>query len=506
MPRRDDQDHKEEEKEHASTFTLNIRSEFKVSQQDTPIRLQVSLDSHQEDLNRVVATPTDLVLCLDMSASMHKSVFAMKRVTMAIIKALRSVTGIEDVRVGLVVFRHKVTVSLVPDKFEDNVNVLVRHFQAMNASGGTDIALGVVASLDMLSVSPGRNQAILLITDGETTSGKNVSHDATMAVVEAHPNWTSDLAVHTVALTKFSDFALLQRLSSERGSFFEIGSTRSLAENIGALLGAILFVHARQCCLTITSIGGHMHTKDQMLGCTQVSEDTVSYVFAAMTIGKKITALVTVDPGVTGVVKAAFSWTDPRDSDQIHMKHTEVTLETGETSQELQVDVLGEFVAQEIGATLAENPHFETWTEQMILDLILKIENVDIPGHTKLSAQMDQLCTLLDMQNHNARFDAEQQIRRMTTEHVRQRPTVYNPPSAAENDDPEHETPDDLSFSGNMPPIMRMMSQNVSVNQAAEEEEPEQQDFVWPDSPVYSACVSLPSPPACVPCPDPLNL
>ena len=174
----------------------------------------------------------DVVLLLDGSDSMGRNDPNRLRVDAArafVVMALRS-GGIG--RISMIQFSSKVR-TLLPLTSVQETKAFVRAFREINESGMTDIDGSLRAALEALTASSEQNPAaVVLLTDGKQEPGDYREAHRRLAAAE--------IPVHTVALGKSADRALLRRIAEDTGgTFSDAAKDQDLLRVYGAIASRI---------------------------------------------------------------------------------------------------------------------------------------------------------------------------------------------------------------------------------------------------------------------------
>ena len=172
----------------------------------------------------------DIMLTLDFSRSMAEEDFRLDSKRVSRRKALEAVTekfvaGRPNDRIGIVCFAR--TPFLVSPLTLD-------HHYALNALRETDLATGtgigwaVLASVNFLKRDSDRSRVVILITDGENSTGPRASEVVAAAVRERIKLYAVLIGPETVTPTAAGNHDLNKAARSTGGQFFQARDSRTL--------------------------------------------------------------------------------------------------------------------------------------------------------------------------------------------------------------------------------------------------------------------------------------
>ena len=115
----------------------------------------------------------DIVLALDVSASMWAGDVSPSRLEQARLLALRAVSALEGHRIGLVLFAGDAFAQLPLTTDYEAARVLLQQAgPEFIAQGGTDLGLALEASMRLFESGASAGRAVVLISDGEDHEGQ----------------------------------------------------------------------------------------------------------------------------------------------------------------------------------------------------------------------------------------------------------------------------------------------------------------------------------------------
>ncbi len=132
-------------------------------------------------LTEVKRDGAELMICLDVSNSMLAQDLSPNRLTRAKYALEKMIDKLEGDRLGLIIFAGEAYVQLpITSDYNAAKMFLESIHPGMVPLQGTDLSAAIIKATDSFSKEPGKNKAIILITDGE-----NHESDAIEAASEA---------------------------------------------------------------------------------------------------------------------------------------------------------------------------------------------------------------------------------------------------------------------------------------------------------------------------------
>lgn len=196
------------------------------------------------------STPTDLVLVLDESGSIDSAEFSQLRAFADDVVEAVADDGLfaNGGRVGVVGFASgsETVIALNADE------TTVRNAIAANpqSGGGTCIACGLNAANTMLGADdPARNQLVIVVTDGNASSGDTAGASASLQ---------AKADVFAVGIGNFVSQGTLETIASGPGSTntFAVGGFGDLALLLETLVAAVVIPGATNPSIAVTLAGG----------------------------------------------------------------------------------------------------------------------------------------------------------------------------------------------------------------------------------------------------------
>jgi uncharacterized protein YegL len=155
--------------------------------------------------------PKDIVFVIDVSGSMTDSLPQVKQVFSSIIGDLSSSDRLSVVAFAGETWQWSTSLSFATPDIVGSARAWVEN---LSPQSSTDIDAGLSAGMAMLALSPGRAPTLVLLTDGEPTSGITDAGQI-RANLAAHNGAAA--SVYTLAFGSEADFDLLQAIALENG-------------------------------------------------------------------------------------------------------------------------------------------------------------------------------------------------------------------------------------------------------------------------------------------------
>jgi len=175
--------------------------------------------------------PPDLVICLDVSASMNEASMGTRKIELAK-QHIASLIASAGTRIGLILFNARGDILWAPTSPRNHMRHMLELLSAVYADGGTDVGSALAKAYEIARRSR-RRISIMLISDGKTMSLEKALRTARRLA-------SRRVAIHAVAVGRDADTALLRRIASmTSGSLIVI---RDVSELAYALRESLRFV------------------------------------------------------------------------------------------------------------------------------------------------------------------------------------------------------------------------------------------------------------------------
>jgi Mg-chelatase subunit ChlD len=204
--------------------------------------------------------PVNIVIVLDRSASMassNKLELCKKTIAFLCKEALN-----ENDRIGLVTFDSDAQVVYPRERMtEENKNKFLQKLNALKVGDHTNLSAGLfqgLQSLQELSVSPSEVTAILLLSDGEITSGITDRKKLVRMANNVLATFPSEAlpSVHCFAYGDTFDEVLRDIARATEGGFYHVANVEQIPLAFADTLGGLLHVAAQNVEITIEISGG----------------------------------------------------------------------------------------------------------------------------------------------------------------------------------------------------------------------------------------------------------
>jgi Ca-activated chloride channel homolog len=180
--------------------------------------------SLQDDL--AITEGINMVLAIDISESMKAEDLKPNRLTAAKNVARQFLQNRKNDKIGIVVFAGEaMTVCPITNDYGLVANYLDHISWGLLDASGTAIGSAIAVSINRLRDTPGKNKAIILISDGDNTAG-NLSPMSASELAKSF-----GIRIYTIAIGKDemgSRKVLSQVADNSQGEFFEALSNSSL--------------------------------------------------------------------------------------------------------------------------------------------------------------------------------------------------------------------------------------------------------------------------------------